>query len=253
MLDAAMQRRYSAEPGTFFTGGGTQSFGNFESTEDGGDYPLTLAFQHSINLVYVRLLKDVVSYFNAQSGVELSRLLNDPNDPDREVYLKRFADADGRRFLYRFYKDLRGLTPAQMLDLMARRARPAPGPLATIYLSMYPDARFADFQNFLARHLPHEALSQEELWHAYVTDTPYRLSLKDRGYVAGVHPLELWLATYLQDHPDATWDRIAETSADVRQQVYAWLFKGSLYKQEERIKILLEQDAFDRIPRYGGG
>ena len=31
MLDAAMQRTYSAAPETFFTGGGNQSFGNFES------------------------------------------------------------------------------------------------------------------------------------------------------------------------------------------------------------------------------
>ena len=247
MLDAAMQRHYSAAPAAFFTGGGTQGFGNFESTENDGDYPLTLAFQHSINLVYVRLLKDIVTYYNAQSGVDPSRLLSDPSDPDREAYLKRFADADGRRFLYRFYKDLRGLAPPQMLDLMARRARPAPGPLATVYLSMYPDGRFAAFQNFVTQHLPHEALTQDELWHAYITDTPYRLSLKDRGYVAGVHPLEIWLASYLQDHPDATWDQIVEASADVRQQVYSWLFNGSLYKQDERIKILLEQDAFERI------
>jgi hypothetical protein len=134
-----------------------------------------------------------------------------------------------------------------MLEQMARRARPAPGPLATIYLSMYPDGRFANFQSFVAAHLPHEEIPQDELWHAYVTDTPYRLSLKDRGYVAGVHPLELWLATYLQDHPDATWEQIVSASADVRQEVYSWLFKGSLYKQDERIKILLEQDAFDQI------
>src|SRR5262249_33485988 len=102
MLDAAMQRHYSAAPATFFTGGGTQSFGNFESTENGGDYPLTLAFQHSINLVYVRLLKDIVTYYNARSGVDLSRLLNDRSDPDRAAYLARFADEDGRRFLYRY-------------------------------------------------------------------------------------------------------------------------------------------------------
>lgn len=247
MLDAAMARHYSAAPGAFFTGGGTQGFGNFESTEDSGDYPLTVAFQHSINLVYVRLLKDIVTYYDAQSGMSLSRLLSDPTDPDRAAYLQRFADADGRRFLYHYYKDLHGLRPEQMVDVMARHARPAPGPLATVYLSMYPDARFADFQTFVTQHLPHEALTPDDLWHAYITDTPYRLSLKDRGYVAGVHPLELWLAGYFQNHPDATWDQVVDASADVRQQVYAWLFKGSIYKQDERIKILLEQDAFERI------
>jgi membrane peptidoglycan carboxypeptidase len=245
MLDAAMQRRYSAAPATFFTGGGTQGFGNFESTENGGDYPLDTAFDHSINLVYVRLLKDVVTYYNAQSGVDLSRLLNDRSDPDREAYLRRFADADGRHFLNRYYRDLRGLAPGEMLDLMVRRAHPRAGPLATIYLSMYPDAGFADFQKFLTAYLPH--LTTDEVWHAYDTDTPHRLSLQDRGYVAGIHPLELWLASYLLEHPDATWDQVAAASTDARQQVYKWLFKGGLYKQNERIKILLEQDAFGHI------
>ena len=37
MLDAAMQRPYSAAPETFFTGGGNQSFGNFESWEDSAE------------------------------------------------------------------------------------------------------------------------------------------------------------------------------------------------------------------------
>jgi hypothetical protein len=81
----------------------------------------------------------------------------------------------------------------------------------------------------------------------YREDGPDRLSLKDRGYVAGIHPLELWLATYLQDHPQASWKEVVAASTDERQQVYAWLFKGSMFKQDERIKILLEQEGFNRL------
>ncbi|HWD59452.1 MAG TPA: transglycosylase domain-containing protein [Stellaceae bacterium] len=247
MLDAAMQRHYSAAPATFFTGGGNQSFGNFESSENGGDQTLFVAFQHSINLVYVRLLKDIATYYDVQGGADPARLMNDPADPEREAYLHRFAEADSRHFLHRYYKDFQGLDPQQMLQLMARRARPSPGPLATVYLSMYPEARLAEFQNFLLAHLPHAGLTDEDIWHYYITDTPYRLSLKDRGYVAGIHPLELWLATYLQEHPGASWNQAVEASTDIRQQVYSWLFKGNMFKQDERIKILLEQDAFGRI------
>ncbi|HTZ37397.1 MAG TPA: transglycosylase domain-containing protein [Stellaceae bacterium] len=247
MLDAAMQRRYSAAPGSFFTGGGTQIFGNFESTENAGEPTLYVAFEHSINLAFIRLMRDVVTYYNAQGGVELSRLLNDPNDPDREAYLQRFADADGRRFLYRFYRDFRGLNPDQTTQLMVSRTRPDPRKLATIYLSMHPDARLAELARFLLAHLPQDTLTEAELWHVFLTYSPERLSLKDRGYVSGIHPLELWLAAYLQDHPGASWDEVVNASADVRQQVYSWLFKGSLYKQDERIKILLEQEGFNRI------
>jgi membrane peptidoglycan carboxypeptidase len=68
MLDASMQRTYSGEPGSFFTDGGVQSFGNFESTENGGNPTVEVAFQHSINLAFVRLLRDVISYYTAQAA-----------------------------------------------------------------------------------------------------------------------------------------------------------------------------------------
>src|SRR4029078_9516704 len=38
-----------------------------------------------------------------------------------------------------------------------------------------------------------------------------------------------------------------EASAQVRQEAYSWLLKGSPHKQDTRIRILLEQDAFARI------
>lgn len=38
----------------------------------------------------------------------------------------------------------------------------------------------------------------EWLYATYVND---RFSLADRGFLAAVHPLELWLVTYLQGHP----------------------------------------------------
>ena len=62
-------------------------------------------------------------------------------------------------------------------------------------------------------HLPQEDLSEKELWDLYLTYSPERLNLADRGYVAGVHPLELWLAQYLQQHPGAPWSEILEASA----------------------------------------
>src|SRR5207302_10915537 len=36
-------------------------------------------------------------------------------------------------------------------------------------------------------------------------------------------------------------------SEDVHQDIYGWLFNGSLTKQDTRIRILIEQDAFQRI------
>ena len=42
---------------------------------------------------------------------------------------------------------------------------------------------------------------------------PGRWSLADRGYLAGVHPLELWVAAYLREHPKATLGEAVAASA----------------------------------------
>lgn len=247
MLDAALQRRYSAAPETFFTGGGTQSFANFESWENYDRPTVENAFEHSINLAFVRILRDIANYYTAASGVQVKQLLGNPDDPQREVYLHRFVDADSRRFLYRFYRDYRGLSGDEPLDLLARHTRPVPRKLAAMYLTIHPEPRLAHFHAFLAAHLPRMELTEEQLWDNYLSYSPERMSLADRGYVAGVHPLELWLVRYLQEHPGASWKQVLDASAEVRREVYSWLFHGSTQKQDTRIRILLEQDAFNRI------
>src|SRR4051812_23014482 len=247
MLDAAMQRTYSAAPGTFFTGGGNQSFGNFATWEDDARPTVETAFQHSINLAFVRILHDIVNYNTAASGVQIKRLLGETDNLQREAYLQRFIESDSRRFLYRFYKDYKGLNGNQAMAVLADHTQPVPKRLATVFLSIYPDARLAHLQQFLTTHLPEYDLSESELWDLYLTYSPARLNLADRGYVAGVHPLELWLAEYLQKHPGASWKEILEASARVRQEAYSWLFKGNPHKQDTRIRILLEQDAFEGI------
>src|SRR5262249_52430108 len=127
-----------------------------------------------------------------------------------------------------------------------QRTRPMPKRLATVFLSLHPDARLAHLKQFLATHLPREEIGPNELWNLYLTYSPERLNLSDRGWVAGIHPLELWLATYLPNHPGASFSEVLEASADVRQEIYGWLFQGNTTKQDTRIKILIEQDAFAR-------
>lgn len=247
MFDAAMARHYSGSPGWFFTGGGRQGFGNFDKSENRSNPTLAVAFQRSINLSFVRLLRDIMTYYEVEAVPTRARLLSDPSDPARMGYLRYFADEEGKSFLRRFYKQFRGQSPDQRIAAMARQTRPAAGPLAALYLSVHPYAPIAELRNFLRGHLPPKRLSDGEVARVFTTDSPMRLSWQDLGYVSGVHPLELWLARYLNAHPSASWKEVAAQSRDVRQQVYAWLFKGSLRKQDNRIRILLERAAFDRI------
>src|SRR5436190_5389656 len=247
MLDASVLRTYSGAPESFFTGGGMQGFGNFDSDENGSNYTVIDAFKHSVNLCFVRILRDVANHYTAESGINAKQLLEEEDTPEREAYLRRFADADGKRFMWRYYKDFRGLNPDEAMDMLIRRTRASPRHLAAIYLTFHPEARLSEFRDFLASRLRGAFLTQDQLWELYSSISPEKMSLADRGYVAGMHPLELWLVNYLRQHPGASWNEVIDASADVRQDVYAWLFNGSLTKQDTRIKILIEQDAFNRI------
>ncbi|MGH7046759.1 MAG: transglycosylase domain-containing protein [Stellaceae bacterium] len=248
MLAAAMQRTYSASPATFFTGGGLQSFANFAKWENHERPTVAVAFANSINLAFVRLMRDIVDHYIAADGPDVTRLLSDPDDPERMIYLWRFADREGREYLDRFWRDYHGRTPQQALDLLASRTRPVPRRLAVVFRTVRPDASKDALAAFLARRLPHAGLDDTELWDLYRQSSPREVSLRDRGAISGVHPLEMWLVAYLRQHPDATRDEMLRASERTRQEVYAWLFEPrSRHLQTLRIRTLLEQSAFDRI------
>lgn len=63
MLEAALDRKYSASPYEgFFTGGGMHTFNNFRKEDNGRIPPIRDALRESINLPFVRLMRDIVRY-----------------------------------------------------------------------------------------------------------------------------------------------------------------------------------------------
>jgi len=249
MLDAAMQRRYSGDPSeVFFTGGGAHVFHNFERSEDRQIFTVEDAFENSVNLAFVRIMRDIVRYFTVADAAKTKDLESDAQDSMRESYLRRFADQEGREFLNHFYDDFHGHSPDEVLALLTSRTSPSARRLAVVFRSVRPDASVPEFRAYLAEHLhglAPDAGSAEKLYAQYGVD---KYSLQDRGYIAGVHPLELWLAAYLQGHPGAGRTEAANASVNERQEVYSWLFKTSnTHKQDVRIRILMEEDAFDRV------
>ena len=138
------------------------------------------------------------------------------------------------------------------MDRLAGHVRPTPRKLTVVFRSVRPDASLDELRSFSP---PAVARGVEETGaELYAKYAPEKFSLDDRGYLADVHPLELWLVAYLQQHPGATRSQVLAASADARQEVYAWLFKTSnAHKQDVRIRILFEEDAFDRFSRTGSG
>ncbi|HYZ23834.1 MAG TPA: transglycosylase domain-containing protein [Rhodopila sp.] len=247
MLDAAIQRRYSAAPGAFFTNGGMHPFHNFETWEDTTRPTVEEAFENSINLAFVRLMRDVREYFIAQNQ-DAARIMADRSDKVRQAYLRRFAEEEGRKFVSRFYHQYRGLNPAAIWALILRHGRTGIGQRITLFRSVRPLASLADLRMFLAAHAPSLHPDDEELQEHYDRYGPDRFSLADRAYIAGVHPLEIAVASYLLDQPRATGSEVQEQLAAQRQEAYAWLFKThGRHKQDVRLRILLEEDAFDHI------
>jgi len=63
MLAAAMARQYSASPvERFFTGGGVHTFSNFNRADNNRVMSVRDAFKNSVNLVFIRLIRDIVHY-----------------------------------------------------------------------------------------------------------------------------------------------------------------------------------------------
>ena len=248
MLEAAMERRYSASPAeAFFTGGGLHHFENFERSRDSGSMTVREGFKHSVNLVFIRLMRDLVRHrmFGGESNAE--RLLKDPADPGRRKMLERFADREGSAFLVRFYRKYQGKSAADAQALLLRGVRPSAPRLASVLFTVEPEASEAQLDELLTRQLGRGAGSRAL---RALRNTYTGLSLADRGYVARVHPLELWLVGFLRRQPGATLTEVLDASASERQQTYAWLFKTRHKNaQDKRIRELIELDAFAQIHR----
>lgn len=250
MLDAAVERKYSASPGeTFYTGGGAQAFSNFDKSDNGRILTVREAFQHSVNLVFVRLMRDIVHYEMVGSAGPSAHWYDDP--AMRHRYLIQFADGESLVYLHRFYVKYHDKSPDDALDALVADMRKSPPKLATALRSIAPDASFAWFAQRMRAalaHTPGASLTDEELAKLYAKYGVDKFNLNDRGYIAGVHPIALWMLAYLRTHPSATEDELRKASRDARLTSYAWLFKTRHHAtQDRRIRRMVELQAYDAI------
>jgi membrane peptidoglycan carboxypeptidase len=250
-LEVGLARRYSASPAeAFFTGGGLHRFANFDRRDDGRTVTVREAFRDSINLPFVRLMRDLVDHLIFRTPGGGRSVLENLGDPRRESYLSRFAEREARIFLRQFHARYRELTPEQALaQLLEGRARSTKR-VAVVLRSVEPDASYEAFAAEMARRLGTRVPAPATLRVLHQAYGPERLGLSDRGYLAGVHPLELWLAAYLRAHPGAGFEEVLAASGAERVEVYRWLFR-SRHKsaQDRRIRTELEREAFEAIHR----
>ncbi|MGO9446013.1 MAG: transglycosylase domain-containing protein [Thiobacillaceae bacterium] len=249
MLEAAMSRRYSAAPELFYTGGGIHSFVNFDKEDNDRVVDLWEATQRSVNLAFIRLMRDVARHYIAHSPGAVAKVLDDANNPGRVTYLMKFVDQEGKVFLHRFYMEHQQQTAAEMTEELYLRAGQSAKRLAAVYRYFEPQGTIVGFQHaFQARIGRTPALSESRLKAMFASLDPAVLSLADRGYVTQIHPLELWLVKYLREHPNASFENVVAASSNERVAVYNWLFKTSRKNaQDIRIQSLMEVEAFEAL------
>lgn len=249
ILRLSLLRPYSASPAEkFFTAGGLHTFQNFKREDNGKVVPITHALRHSINLPFIRLMRDISKYFSLHTLGSSARTIAEMNEETRHEYLERFADKEGKVFLGRFYEKYHDKSPEEILQILLESVKRKPSRFAGIYFFLYPKAELSSFISFMKKHVDHAAISENELKKYFDWYDLRAKSLGDKGYIARMHPLELWLAAYLINNPGANLSEVFAKSVHERIEVYDWLMRTSRkHAQDKRIQIILEAEAFTEI------
>ncbi len=249
LLDESLERRYSASPWEgFYTGGGLHHFENFDREDNERILTLREAFRRSVNLVFIRLMRDVTAHHVAALVTNPTSLLDDVTDPRRRSYLERHAENEGRLHIDQYLRRHRGKSADESLDLLLPKTRRTPKRLAAVLLYLEPAASLPEFSAAMAAHgVPVTDADAEQYYGKYSID---RFDLSDRSYIAHVHPMELWLVAHLRRQPEDTRSAIMTASQQAREESTAWLFRTRRKGVTNRaIRIALEQQAFGEIHR----
>lgn len=251
LLEAAMLRTYSANPSErFFTGGGIHIFGNFRKEDNNRFATVTESLQYSLNLPFVRIMQDIVKYTLASQWENNKQILRDDNDPRRKEVLDTFIDKESRVFLSRYWGKYLNKNAEQRLDTLLSSMNATALRLTIVHRHLLQNADEAAYISFIRNQLPTSKLTNKELSRMFDKYKPGSYNLQDMGYLASLHPLELWLLDYLQQPGEKSLKDAIVKSEQVRRDVYGWLLRTKAKNaRDSRIRTVLEIDAFSDIHR----
>lgn len=251
LLSASLNRTFSASPyQAFRTGGGVLTFGNFNADENGLHLSVLEAFQRSNNLVFVRVMQEIVSHVIMSRIPDGAAILAEVEHPKRKMYLDQFVELEGSAFVRRFFRDLKGKTTDERLAQLAAQRSLTSSRWGALLLSLRPDLDYLGFRVALLEKF--SSLEDKVVERYWATMRPGVMSLSDRAFVARVHPIALWMVRYLDQNPKASIADLMFDSLSIRKMSYAWLTeKAGPRRQERDIRTMLEREAFQKhILRY---
>lgn len=250
MLQNSMDRRYSASPDEmFFTGGGLHDFANFDPLDNGKVLPLREAFQSSMNLVFIRLMRDIVYYHRARLSYDGDDVLAKTDHPERRRMLEEIAEEESRGALRRSYHNYQGQSPEKIVArLIGTRGNPERR-LAILFFAWRIGADEQALAEWLKKHNVDPTVeTTTRLFRAYKNP---RLTAVDYAYLLSIHPLDLWCAGEYRKNPNLSWNDLLNGSSKARLEGSAWLLNSRNRKaQDLRLRIKIERDAFARLTPY---
>ncbi len=230
LLDASMERRYSANPGeTFFTGGGIHRFNNFKNDENGRVPTVRETLQNSHNLPSVRIMRDIVNFTMEHKMDVPDDIFTNPDSPQRARYLEQFINKEGKVFLYRAWNAQRDKSRDDIFtDLVNKRDNRAQYQIAALYRMIFPEGSVEHMANRLheieyrqdnpdasddavIEHMVAKSSDEKVMKKMQAMYTMYdparfvyepwkrdpqsnKFNLNDLAFITKVHPLDLWLA-----------------------------------------------------------
>jgi membrane peptidoglycan carboxypeptidase len=246
-LGLALDRTYPADPHeTFFTGGGEHTFQNFDATDDGQVLSVRTALTRSTNLVFIRLMRDLVRFHEARLPYDAASVRSEPDHPARRPMLEKISDREARQYLARAHARYRGLAPSEILGRLLGERAASPRALAITFFAGHHGLDATALQAWLAGHgQPVGAAEAAAL--ARAVGGP-GLTLLDHAYLLGRHPLDLWCAGEMIRDPSLSWDALLARSEAPRRLTSSWLFQPRQRRpQDSRVRIHVEEDAFARM------
>jgi len=250
LLSWALERKYSANPGErFFTGGGTHHFQNFDPKDNTRRISVKQATVRSVNLVFIRLMEDLVKYHRTRLNYDAEAVISDKRSFLRRAFLEQSAEEEAGIYLRKFYRKYKGKSPNRIVnDLLQKRAK-SKQHLAILYFAWTDAPNFKILGEWLTQLTGSSSGKLvDKIWSAY-RKTYFDLS--DYGYLLDKHPLEVWVAGQMIKTPDLKWERLYALSEESRRVTSQWLFKTRNSRaQNRRLNIRIERDAFARMALY---
>ena len=246
-LQQALARRYSASPyERFFTGGGRHVFHNFSRGDNRRLMTLQQALEQSTNLVFIRLMRDLVQFHQARLVYDAQAVLSNPDSPTRQRFLEEIAAAEALAHLRKTYKTYHGLTQEELIARLLGSRAHSLRHLSIVFFAWHPQPDELGLAAWLRRWRGQVSADDiSRMWRAYSNP---QLTIKDYGYLLSRHPLTVWGAGELFHTSDLSWRTLRDASSDARRVVSAWLLQPRQRRaQDVRLRTRIERDAFARM------